>query len=114
MFIKNINRKIAVIGASGLVGSSIVRCALEKGYKVNGTLRNINIKSKTNFLKKLTNSNNLNLFDADMSNPNDFDLAFENISSVFVACLIPTYKGLDGTPAKELDDKRGYEEIINP
>ena len=32
-------KKICVVGASGLVGSSIVRLALEKGYFVNGTLR---------------------------------------------------------------------------
>ena len=35
------NKKLAVIGCSGLVGSSILRCALEKGYEVNGTMRNI-------------------------------------------------------------------------
>ena len=33
------NKKICVVGASDLVGSSIVRYALEKGYFVNGTLR---------------------------------------------------------------------------
>ena len=38
----------------------------------------------------------------------------ENADAVYIACLIPTYKGKDGTPAKEMDDKRGYEEIINP
>ena len=32
------NKKICVVGASGLVGSSIVRYALERGYFVNGTL----------------------------------------------------------------------------
>ena len=114
MSIKDTDRKIAVIGASGLVGSSIVRCALEKGYKVNGTLRNIDQQNKIKYLKKLSNSNNLNFFKADMSNTNDFDLVLKNVSSVFIACLIPTYKGFDGTPAKELDNKRGYEEIINP
>ena len=33
---------LSVIGASGLVGSSIVKEALSKGYKVNGTLREKN------------------------------------------------------------------------
>ena len=32
------NKKICVVGASGLVGSSIARYALERGYFVNGTL----------------------------------------------------------------------------
>ena len=41
-------KKLAVIGCSGLVGSSIVRCALEKGYEVNGTMRNIEDSTKIN------------------------------------------------------------------
>ena len=47
------NKKLAVIGCSGLVGSSIVRCALEKGYEVNGTMRNIEDSTKIKYLKKL-------------------------------------------------------------
>ena len=47
------NKKLAVIGCSGLVGSSILRCALEKGYEVNGTMRNI--EDSLNYLKKLKN-----------------------------------------------------------
>ena len=49
------NKKLAVIGCSGLVGSSILRCALEKGYEVNGTMRNIEDSSKIKYLKKLNN-----------------------------------------------------------
>ena len=109
-----IKNKICVIGASGLVGSSIVRCALEKGYKVNGTLRDKNNPIKIKYLKKLVNSENLKLYNANMSNINDFNLPFENASVVYITCLIPVYKGFDGTLAKEMDDKRGYEEIINP
>ncbi len=33
---------------------------------------------------------------------------------VFIACLVPVYAAPDGTPARELDDARGYAEIINP
>ena len=107
-------KKLAVIGCSGLVGSSIVRCALEKGYEVNGTMRNIEDSTKISYLKKLKNFEKLNLFKAEMSNENDFSLCLQDISTVFIACLVPTYKGFDGTFAKELDDKRGYDEIINP
>ena len=32
-------KTIAIAGASGLVGSNIIRAALERGYGVNGTLR---------------------------------------------------------------------------
>ena len=108
------NKKLAVIGCSGLVGSSIVRCALEKGYEVNGTMRNIEDSTKINYLKKLKNFEKLNLFKAEMANENDFNFLLKDISTLFIACLVPTYKGFDGTPAKELDDKRGYNEIINP
>ena len=108
------NRKLAVIGCSGLVGSSIVRCALEKGYEVNGTMRNIEDSTKISYLKKLKNFEKLNLYKAEMSNENDFNFCLQNISTLFIACLVPTYKGFDGTLAKELDDKRGYDEIINP
>ena len=108
------NKKLAVIGCSGLVGSSILRCALEKGYEVNGTMRNIEDSAKINYLKKLKNFEKLNLFKAEMSNENDFNFCLQDISTLFIACLVPTYKGFDGTLAKELDDKRGYDEIINP
>ena len=108
------NKKICVVGASGLVGSSIVRYALEKDYFVNGTLTDKSDTTKVKYLKKLKNSNNLELFSAKMENEKDFINPMENTDAVFIACLIPTYKGKDGTPAKEMDDKRGYKEIINP
>jgi nucleoside-diphosphate-sugar epimerase len=33
---------------------------------------------------------------------------------VFIACLIPTYAGPSGKPAREMDDEQGYAEIIMP
>ena len=45
-------KKICVVGASGLVGSSIVRLALEEGYFVNGTLRDKSDISKKFFIYK--------------------------------------------------------------
>ena len=62
------NKKICVVGASGLVGSSIVRYALEKGYFVNGTLRDKSDITKVKYLNKLPNSNNLELYNAKMEN----------------------------------------------
>ena len=108
------NKKICVVGASGLVGSSIVRYALERGYFVNGTLTDKSDITKVKYLKKLKNSDNLKLFSAKMENEKDFINPMQNSDAIFIACLIPTYKGKDGTPAKEMDDKRGFQEIINP
>ena len=33
-------KKVCVIGASGVVGSHVVQCALRKGYKVNSDFSN--------------------------------------------------------------------------
>ena len=63
----NKSNRLCVVGASGLVGSSIVRCALEKGYVVNGTLRDKNNDEKIKYLKNLPNGKNLILYSANMT-----------------------------------------------
>ena len=103
-----------MVGASGLVGAGIVRCALEKGYKVCGTLRDKNNVEKTRYLYSLKNGENLNIFSADMNEENDFLEPLNNTAAVFIACLIPTYKGKEGKLAKEMNYEEGYNEIIMP
>jgi nucleoside-diphosphate-sugar epimerase len=110
----NKSKIISIVGASGLVGSSIVRCALQRGYIVNGTLRDKSNIEKYRYLKGLPNGKNLNLFSANMDNEQDFLNPFRDVDAVFIACLIPVYKGADGTLAKEMDYVRGYNEIIMP
>ena len=110
----NKSKRLCVVGASGLVGSSIVRCALEKGYVVNGTLRDKNNEEKIKYLKGLPNGKNLIFYSANMTNELDFLHPLEGVDAVFIACLIPVYKGFDGTLAKEMDYERGYKEIITP
>ena len=56
----------------------------------------------------------LRLFGADMAEDGAFDEAVAGTDCVFIACSIPTYVGASGTPAKEMDDELGYEEIIMP
>ena len=107
-------KKICVVGASGLVGSSIVRCSLERGYQVNGTLREKNNTEKSRYLKALPNGKNLELYSANMHNELDFNDPFINVDAVFIACLIPVYKADDGTLAIEMNYERGYNEIIMP
>ena len=65
--------KLCVAGASGLVGSSIVRAALERGYLVNGTLRNRHLTSKSTYLKQLAGGERLTLFDAEMADGTSFE-----------------------------------------
>ena len=92
-------KTICVAGASGLVGSNIVRAALERGYVVHGTMRNLDAPGKASYLNALPNaSTNLELFKADMSEPGGFDRALTGTDGVFIACLIPTYAGPSGKP----------------
>ena len=105
---------ICVAGASGLVGSNIVRAALQRGYAVNGTLRDKDAPEKACYLTALPGAEKLSLFSAEMSDEASFVAPLAGADGVFIACLIPTYKGSDGTPAKEMDDARGYAEIIMP
>jgi len=108
------NKSLCVVGASGFAGSHIVRAALEKGYRVTGTLRDKDDPSKAPFLKGLPGGERLTLFSADMANTEDFDVPLEGADAVFIACLIPTYKGPTGKLAREMDDEQGYAEIIMP
>ena len=107
-------KTICVAGASGLVGSSIVKEALFRGYNVRGTLRDATAKEKVHYLNLLKSSNNLKLFSADMQTTSTFDEALKGTDAVFITCLIPTYKGPTGVLAKEMEYEQGYEEIIRP
>ncbi len=107
-------KTLCVIGATGLVGSHIVKAALGKGYRVNGTMRNLNDLESASYLKKLNNSKNLSLFSADMKNPKDLDDPLSGTDAVFIASLIPTYFGSNGKPAREMTISEGKTEIIKP
>ena len=104
---------LTIFGASGLVGSSILREALDRGYHVNGTLRDVDNQDRITRLKSLPSGNNADFFSANMADISSLDSPLKNADAVFICCLIPTYKGFDGTPARELDDEKGYNEIIN-
>jgi nucleoside-diphosphate-sugar epimerase len=108
-------KAICVAGASGLVGSNIVRAGLERGYVVHGTMRDRLAPDKAPFLNALPHaSTRLQLFSADMAEAGTFDAALTGVDCVFIACLIPTYSGPSGKPAREMDDEQGYAEIIMP
>lgn len=108
------DKTLCVTGASGLVGANIVRAALARGYRVNGTLRDKDAPDKAPYLNALPGGANLELFSADMADEATFEVPLGGADGVFIACLVPTYRGPDGTPAKEMDDERGYADIIMP
>jgi len=106
---------VCVAGGSGLVGSNIVKLALKREYHVRATLRDPKDASKAPFLMALPGAcDRLELVRADMHHEGDFDAVVRGCDCVFIACLIPVYAGPDGTPAREMDDERGYADIINP
>ena len=43
-----------------------------------------------------------------------FDNVVAGTEGVFIASLIPVYAAPDGTPARKLDNARGWAEIIQP
>ena len=109
------NKKtVCIAGASGLVGSNITRAALLKGYRVNGTLRDITDPKKVPFLTALPGGDRLTLFNADMAIENDFNKATRDVDGLFIATLIPTYQGPSGMLGKDMNDEQGYQEIIMP
>ena len=106
---------VCVFGASGLVGSNIVKACLAAGYTVHGTMRNSVDPAKTPYLMALPGAaERLTLFSADMAEPETLDAPLKGADAVFIACLVPIYKGVDGTPAPQLDEARGWDEIIRP
>lgn len=108
-------RTVCVAGASGLVGSHIVKACLARGWTVHGTLRDTKDPGKAPYLEALPGAaEQLRLFEAEMGEEGSFDEAMKGIDCVFIACLIPTYYGPSGKSAREMDDEQGYAEIIMP
>ncbi len=108
-------KTLCVAGASGLVGSQITKVALEKGYRVHGTMRDAGDPDKRPHLMALPGAEErLTLFSADASDSASFDAPLEGADAVFIACFPPIYRGRDGTPARELDRTRGWEEVVRP
>ena len=82
-------KTIAFARASGLVGLNIVRAALERGYRVNGTLRNANDPAKAPYLMGLSGADDhLKLFSAEMVDEGSFDEALQGVDCVFNASSI--------------------------
>jgi len=106
---------LCIAGASGLVGSHIVQAALAAGYRVNATLRDATDETKIHYLNALPGAaERLALFSADMTDSHSFDAAMQGADGVFIACLVPRYYGMDGTPATTMDDEQGWREIVRP
>ena len=109
------NKIVCIAGASGLVGSHLVKECLKRGYKVRGTLTDATNKEKTKHLMELNNAKeNLQLFSADMYEENSFDKVLKGVDAFFIACYVPVVKLKDGTSIKQLSDLEVWEKVLGP
>ncbi len=83
---KKSDKTLCVVGASGLVGSNIVKAGLDRGYTVHGTMRDKDAPSTAPFLNALAGAfERLSLFKADMAKEETFDEAMVGADCVFIA-----------------------------
>ncbi|XP_042031263.1 putative anthocyanidin reductase [Salvia splendens] len=76
--------RVLVTGGEGYLASFLIKKLLERGYIVNATLRNLSDDATVGFLKGLTHSQTrLHLFEADIYNPGDFEVAIQGCAFVF-------------------------------
>jgi len=77
------NSPVCVTGASGFIATHVVEQLLERGYKVNGTVRDLkDMESKYKYLFDLPNSENLTLFKANLNEDESYDEAVEGCDVV--------------------------------
>ncbi|SDQ13958.1 NAD-dependent epimerase/dehydratase family protein [Pseudovibrio sp. Tun.PSC04-5.I4] len=108
-------KTICIAGASGLAGAYIVKAALNRGFRVHGTLRDASHNEKAGVLRSFASaSDRLRLFSADAADSGSFDEPLTGADAVFITCFPAVNHGIDGTPAAQLDPDRGWNEIIHP
>jgi len=78
---------VAVTGASGFIGSQVVRCLIDDGYTVHGCVRDASRTDKTAHLLAMAGSapESLRIFSADLleAKSGAYDAAFEGCAAVF-------------------------------
>jgi nucleoside-diphosphate-sugar epimerase len=97
---------VAVTGASGFIGSWIVRLLLDKGVAVHATVRDRKNQAKVGHLAALAKGSpgTLTLFDADLLSPNGFAAAFASCKVVMHVASPFRIKGV----------KDAQKELIDP
>ncbi|XP_058072916.1 anthocyanidin reductase ((2S)-flavan-3-ol-forming)-like isoform X1 [Magnolia sinica] len=76
-------KRACVTGATGYVGSMLVKSLLEKGYAVNATVRDPENSKKVSHLLNLQVLGDLKLFKADLMEEDSFDDAINGCDFVF-------------------------------
>lgn len=92
-------KTICIAGASGLAGAYMVKEALARGYRVNGTLRDISQLDKVSGLMRLPGAaERLHLFSADNSVSESFDAPLTQLTP----CSSPAFQRSNMEPMEHL------------
>lgn len=109
------NKTIAVTGATGYLGSWIVKKLLERGFTVNGSVRSLQKKEKYQHLLEIEKEcdGKLNLFEADLLKSDSFENGFENCDIVIHSASPFILDEKD--PVKDLLEPalKGTENVLN-
>jgi len=99
---------VAVTGASGFVGSHVVKCLLEQGYKVRAVVRDATNEAKTKFLKDLAAQlnvvENISFASGNLLIKDSYDAAFENVDAVVHAAAVVDI----------MSPKNAQKEVVDP
>ncbi|XP_078170405.1 NADPH HC-toxin reductase 1-like isoform X2 [Carex rostrata] len=81
--------RVCVTGASGFIGSWLVKKLLEKGYVVHATVRNLGDEDKVGLLKSLPGADSrLSLFEANIYDSGTFGPAIRGCHFVFLVATL--------------------------
>lgn len=97
-------KTVCVTGASGFIGSHVVKQLLEKGYTVRGTVRDASNTDKYGWLNKLAEGTpgTLELFSADLEKEGSYDEAMRGCELVCHVAAVVKMKSAE--PQREIVD----------
>lgn len=108
------SKTILITGATGYIGAWTVKMALEKGYTVHATVRDLKDKNKYQFLQNIANNSkgSIKFFEADLLKEGSFEEAMKNCDWVFHIASPFTLRFKDAEKELLIPALKGTENII--